>query len=128
MRKGEGKEPGPAPDAFVRVCPSRQLLARVGEKWALMAVVALADGPVRFGALLRRLEGISQKMLSQTLRNLEQDGLVTRTLVDERPLRVDYALTERGVSLLPLAVGLKAWAEANLHGVEASNRARRDGK
>jgi DNA-binding HxlR family transcriptional regulator len=111
----------PKPNAFVRVCPSRQLLARIGEKWTLMAVVALADGPVRFGGLLRRLEGVSQKMLSQTLRNLERDGLVTRTLVDERPLRVDYALTERGRDLLPLARALKAWAEANLHPVLTSN-------
>lgn len=114
---------GPAPDAFVRVCPSRQVLARIGEKWSLMAVVALAGGPVRFGGLMRRLEGVSQKMLSQTLRNLERDGIVSRAVVDERPLRVDYALTPRGRTLLPLAVELKLWAEANLHPIEADNRA-----
>jgi len=113
---------GPTPDAFVRVCPSRRLLARIGEKWALMAVVALAEGPVRFGGLLRRLEGVSQKMLSQTLRNLERDGLITRTLVDERPLRVDYALTESGRDLLPLAQALKAWAERRLRDVDEANR------
>jgi len=111
-----------APDAFLAACPSRQVLARVGEKWTLMAVVALADGPVRFGGLLRRLEGVSQKMLSQTLRNLERDGIVIRRLYDERPLRVEYELTERGFSLLPLARSLKAWAEANLHPVTRSNR------
>lgn len=113
----------PTPDCFVKACPSRQVLARMGEKWSLMAVVALAQGPVRFGGLLRRLEGVSQKMLSQTLRHLERDGLVTRTVIDARPLRVDYALTERGRSLLPLAKALKGWAEANLLAIVDSNRA-----
>lgn len=113
---------GPAPDAFVRICPSRDVLARLGEKWATLAIVALKDEPKRFGALLRRLEGVSQKMLSQTLRSLERDGLITRTLRDQRPLRVDYALTARGMDLVPIVLALKAWAEANLHDIEASNR------
>jgi len=113
----------PVPDAFAAACPSRQVLARIGEKWSLMAIVALADGSVRFGGLMRRLEGVSQKMLSQTLRNLESDGLVTRRVYDERPLRVEYALTGRGLSLLPLALSLKEWAEANLHAIVQSNQA-----
>lgn len=113
----------PKPDAFVRICPSRAVLARVGEKWTTLALVALAGGPLRSGALRRRLEGVSQKMLSQTLRNLERDGLVARTAFDERLPRVEYRLTERGRTLLPWVVGLKAWAEENLKGIERSNAA-----
>ena len=101
------------PDAFLRACPSRALLARIAEKWTLLVLVALRDGPVRFGALRRTVEGVSQKMLTQTLRALESDGLVTRHLYDEMPLRVEYELTKRGRSLLPLAADIKQWAEAN---------------
>lgn len=102
-----------APDAFLKACPSRALLARIAEKWALLVLVALEEGPTRFGALRRRIEGVSQKMLTQTLRALERDGLVTRHLHDEMPLRVEYALTDRGHELLPLAAQLKHWAEKN---------------
>lgn len=102
-----------SPDAFIAVCPSRPLLARIGEKWTLMVVVALADGAMRFGALRARIEGVSQKMLTQSLRNLERDGLVRRVVFDEMPLRVEYSLTPLGESLLPLAVELKRWAEAH---------------
>jgi DNA-binding HxlR family transcriptional regulator len=112
--------PAPAPDAFLKLCPSRAVLARIGEKWTALVLVALKDGPMRFGALRRRLEGVSQKMLSQTLRHLEQDGLILRTLHDERPLRVDYALTPRGADLAPLLVALKAWAERHLHAIQHS--------
>ena len=101
------------PDAFLKACPSRALLTRIAEKWTLLVLVALRDGPVRFGALRRRVEGVSQKMLTQTLRALEGDGLVTRHLYDEMPLRVEYELTKRGRSLLPLADQLKRWAETN---------------
>jgi DNA-binding HxlR family transcriptional regulator len=113
----------PPPDAFVRVCPSRAVLARVGGAWAVLALAALTDGPVRFGDLRRRLQGVSQKVLAQTLRGLERDGLVVRTAGEGRPPRVDYRLAERGRSLLPLATGLKAWAEANLEGIAQSNAA-----
>jgi DNA-binding HxlR family transcriptional regulator len=103
-----------APDAFLRACPSRAVLARIGEKWTALAVVALADGPLRFGALLRRLEGVSQKMLTQTLRGLEQDSLLVRKLYDEMPLRVEYSLTPQGQSLVPHLQALKSWAEAHV--------------
>jgi DNA-binding HxlR family transcriptional regulator len=103
-----------APDAFLKACPSRTVLARIGEKWSALAIVALADGPMRFGALRRRLEGVSQKMLTQTLRGLEQDRLITRTLYDEMPLRVEYRLTPPGETLVPLLQALKAWAEAHV--------------
>lgn len=101
------------PDAFLKACPSRALLARIAEKWTLLVLVALDGGPMRFGALRRRVEGVSQKMLTQTLRALERDQLLTRHLYDEMPLRVEYELTERGRGLLPLAARFKQWAEAN---------------
>jgi DNA-binding HxlR family transcriptional regulator len=112
-----------APDAFVAACPSRGLVARLGEKWALLTLVALGADKVRFGALKRRLQGISAKMLAQTLRTLERDGLVVRRIVCMRPVAVDYGLSKRGRNLLPLACALKSWAEKNLHAIEDSNRA-----
>ncbi|MBO6689328.1 MAG: helix-turn-helix transcriptional regulator [Henriciella sp.] len=93
-------------------------MARIGDKWATLVLVALADGPYRFGELRRRLDGISQKMLTQTTRNLERDGLVTRTLYDERPLRVEYELTSLGQTLVPQVKSLKSWAERSWHAVE----------
>lgn len=114
---------GPRPDAFLRLCPSRDVIARLGDKWASLALIALKDGPLRFGGLLRKLDGVSQKMLSQTLHGLERDGIVTRTVQDVRPLRVDYQLTSRGVDLVPVLASLKIWAEKHLHDIQASNRA-----
>jgi DNA-binding HxlR family transcriptional regulator len=93
----------------------------MGDKWTSLALVALKDGPMRFGALHRRLEGVSQKMLSQTLRSLERDGLLTRTVLDLRPLSVEYALTARAAELVTIMQALKAWAEMHLHTIAASN-------
>jgi DNA-binding HxlR family transcriptional regulator len=103
-----------APNAFLLACPSRAVLARIGEKWSMLTLVCLAKGPVRFGSLRRTIEGVSQKMLTQTLRNLEHDGLVTRHLYDEMPLRVEYELTALGKTLLPIVKDLKKWSERNL--------------
>lgn len=111
------------PDAFLKVCPSRAVLARIGQKWTVLAMVAMKDGPMRFGDIKRRLEGVSQKMLTQTLRAMERDGLVLRNVYDELPLRVEYALSSLAGTLLPLVIDLKAWAENALAAIEASNRA-----
>jgi DNA-binding HxlR family transcriptional regulator len=77
----------------------RDVLARVGDKWTVLVVTALADGPLRFTALHRRIDGVSQRMLGHTLRSLTRDGLVTRTAYAEVPPRVEYALTPLGRSL-----------------------------
>lgn len=111
------------PDAFLKVCPSRAVLSRIGQKWTVLAMVALQAAPMRFGDIRRRLEGISQKMLTQTLRAMERDGLVERNVYDELPLRVEYALSPLAHTLLPLVVALKAWAEDALETIEANNRA-----
>ena len=112
----------PQPDAFVAACPSRDILARLGGKWTLLILVALSRGPIRFGALRRQIEGISQKMLTQSLRRLERDGLVARQVFDEMPLRVEYRSTELGRGVLPIARRLKSWVEEHFHEIEAQQK------
>jgi DNA-binding HxlR family transcriptional regulator len=86
-------------DAFLARCPSRQLLDRISDKWVTLVLAALSDGPQRYSELARRIAGVSQKMLTQTLRSLERDGLVTRTVTATVPVTVSYELTELGRSL-----------------------------
>lgn len=97
----------PADEACLQM---RQVLDRVGERWSLLAVVALGDGPVRFNSLRRALAGVSQRMLTLTLRRLERDGLVLRTVHPTVPPQVDYALTPLGRSLLAQVQGLLDWS------------------
>jgi DNA-binding HxlR family transcriptional regulator len=101
-------------DPFEHDCPSRRLLDRIGDRWTVLIVVTLDDGPQRFGALAARVGGISQKMLTQTLRSLERDGFVTRTVYPEIPPRVEYDLTPLGRSLLQPLRALEEWAVANM--------------
>ncbi|MGW0146415.1 winged helix-turn-helix transcriptional regulator [Streptomyces sp. NPDC003333] len=116
-------------DAFLAVCPSRQLLDRISGKWVTLVLAALgggASGPdacggepraMRYSELQRLLAGVSQKMLTQTLRSLERDGLVSRTVVPTVPVTVSYELTDLGLSLCAMMRGLKAWAEAHMDDV-----------
>lgn len=107
------------PNVYAKICPSREVLAQIGEKWTSLIIGALADRTLRFGELMRFCEGVSQKMLTQTLRTLERDGLVRRQVfADELPLKVEYSLTELGCSLLPLVKLAKDWAESHLHEIE----------
>lgn len=107
------------PNVYAAICPSRQVLALVGEKWVSLIIGALEDKVMRFGELKRVCEGISQKMLTQTLRKLERNGLVVRTLyADVLPIKTEYHLTELGQSLLPIVQAAKLWAEDNLHQIE----------
>jgi DNA-binding HxlR family transcriptional regulator len=101
--------------------PVREILDRVGDKWSLLIIGMLAERPMRFGELLRNVDGISQRMLTLTVRHLERDGLVTRTAYAEVPPRVEYALTDLGRTLLEPALALSAWVSAN-HLVIAENR------
>jgi DNA-binding HxlR family transcriptional regulator len=102
------------PNAFVAECPTRDILSRLAEKWTMLTLAALRTGPMRFGGLRRKIEGVSQKMLTKTLRNLEEDGLVSRTVYDEMPLRVEYELTALGQDCAKRVVEIKLWAEANM--------------
>lgn len=93
-------------------CPAvREVLNRVGDKWSVQIVALLGDGPMRFSELRRSIEGISQRMLTLTLRGLERDGLITRTVFPEIPPRVDYELTRLGKTLLEPISALAEWAE-----------------
>jgi DNA-binding HxlR family transcriptional regulator len=112
-------------DAFLASCPSRKLLDRISDKWVALVLKSLADGPKRYSEVSRQLAGVSQKMLTQTLRSLERDGLVTRTVTPTVPVTVTYQLTDLGMSLQQLMVGLKEWAEAHM-GEVLANRERHD--
>ncbi|MCD7061314.1 winged helix-turn-helix transcriptional regulator [Pelagibacterium xiamenense] len=94
------------------------ILNRIGDKWSVMVVARLGGGTQRFSELRRSIEGISQRMLTLTLRNLERDGLVTRTVYPEIPPRVEYALTELGETLIGPINALWAWAEAHGQDIE----------
>ncbi|SEG08955.1 transcriptional regulator, HxlR family [Actinacidiphila yanglinensis] len=110
-------------DAFVAECPSRQLLDRLGDKWTTLVVSALAEGPRRYAELARTIAGVSQKMLTQTLRALERDGMVERTVTPAVPVRVDYELTPMGRELLPVLGAVKAWSEQYIAQVLTSREA-----
>ena len=103
------------------------ILARVGDKWTLLVVVALGDGPKRFNEIKRMVGGISQRMLIFTLRGLERDGLVTQTIFPTSPLRVEYELTELGSTLWRAVEPLGSWARAHMGEILVS-REKFDGK
>ncbi|MFD7699492.1 winged helix-turn-helix transcriptional regulator [Streptomyces caelestis] len=120
-------------NAFVAACPSRKLLDRISNKWVTLILAALGSDSahrpgtecagepraMRYSELARLLAGVSQKMLTQTLRSLERDGLVARTVVPTVPVTVSYELTELGLSLYGMMRGVKAWAEAHMDEVLA---------
>jgi DNA-binding HxlR family transcriptional regulator len=102
-------------DAFLAGCPSRQLLDRISDKWVALILAALEEPrALRYSELSRRLAGVSQKMLTQTLRSLERDGLLTRTVTPTVPVTVTYELTDLGASLQAVMHGLKGWAESHM--------------
>ena len=102
-----------------------EILQRVGDKWTVLVVGKLGDGPMRFNELRTAVGGISQKMLTTTLRGLERDGFVTRTVFPTIPPRVDYELTDLGQSLLEPVSALGEWARANTFRVSAARPALR---
>lgn len=104
----------PAWNVMLPSCPSRTSLARIASKWTAMIVIALSHGPQRFGVIRHEVGGISGKVLADTLRDLERDGLVTRTAYDEMPPRVEYELTPLGKTLREPLRALGAWAERHI--------------
>jgi DNA-binding HxlR family transcriptional regulator len=105
--------PKPKPDVFCAQCRSREVLDLLAEKWAVLLIHALAEGPKRTAELRRKVEGISEKMLIQTLRGLERHGFVARRAYPEVPPRVEYRLTALGSSLSGLVSALDRWVEEN---------------
>ncbi|WP_428926977.1 winged helix-turn-helix transcriptional regulator [Marinibacterium sp. SX1] len=110
----------PARRAQNYACPVRDVLDRVGDAWSVLVILELSRGPCRFNALRRVIDGISQRMLSVTLRHLERDGLLTRTVLPSAPPQVEYALTDRGLSLHAAIGTLNDWAERNQPGIRES--------
>jgi DNA-binding HxlR family transcriptional regulator len=108
-------------------CPVRQVLDQIGDKWSTLMLLALSEKPYRFGELRRLIPDISQRMLTQTLRDLQRNGLITRTVFPTQPPSVEYALTPLGKSLLDPLRMLVRWAETN-YGRIISAREHFDGK
>lgn len=102
---------------YDRNCPTRRLLDRIGDRWTVLIIGALTDGRTRYSQLNDRVDGISQKMLTQTLRGLERDGLVHRTVYSTIPPRVEYELTELGRTLEAPLLALEHWATAHMAAV-----------
>lgn len=118
--------PAPEPPAqapAIGPCPVRTVLDRLGDAWSVLVVLHLGAGPMRFNALKRAIGGISQRMLTVTLRGLERDGLVTRTVVPTTPPQVDYRLTRLGTSLTGPIGTLNAWALAHSDEIAAARAA-----
>lgn len=110
-------------DVFENHCPARMVLDRLADKWALLILNGLKDGPVRFNSIRRNIKGISQKVLSQTLKKLERDGLISRAVFPTVPVTVEYALTPLGHTLTETVDALAHWAEDHMDSVVAAQQA-----
>ena len=124
-QEGTFSEPGhtAVPTHDAELCPAvAEVLSRVGDKWSVLIIAQLGAGPRRFNEIKRMVDGISQRMLTLTLRGLERDGLVTRTVTPSIPPRVDYALTELGRDLLNPVQALGAWAVAHRTCIQAARQ------
>jgi len=109
-------------NAYLAECPSHNLLAQISSKWITLLLSALAGGSMRYSNLSRAIPSVSQKMLTQSLRTMERDGLLTRTVTAAVPVRVDYELTTLGRSLNVLMTQVKNWAESNMDNVYDARR------
>ena len=108
------------PDAYSANCPTRMVLDRIADKWAVLLLGLLVREPMRFNRLRREVEGLSQKMLAQTLRSLERDGLVSRSAFATVPVTVEYAITPLGRTLADTVDALRVWAESHMAEVTAN--------
>jgi DNA-binding HxlR family transcriptional regulator len=113
-------ETNPLWNVFDSHCPTRQVLDRIADKWTVLIIRRLANGTLRFAQLRRCVDGISQKVLTNTLRGLERDGIVTRRIYASVPPKVEYSLTSLGRSLCDLVEGICGWAEKNIEQVQAA--------
>ena len=110
------------PDVYSADCPTRRILDRIGDKWAVLILLLLRGEPMRFNQLRRAIEGISQKMLSQVLKSLERDGLIRRRVIATVPVTVEYSITPLGATLSKAVDALRDWAENNLKEVLNAQR------
>lgn len=109
-------------DCYVEGCPTRMVLDRIGDRWAVLVLGLLAERPLRFNQLRREVAGVSAKVLSQTLKGLERDGLVHREVFPTVPVAVEYRVTDLGLTLRALMADLTRWAEANIETVLDAQR------
>jgi DNA-binding HxlR family transcriptional regulator len=123
MHKSASNQSGREGNVFDPGCPARAVLEVLAEKWALLLVHMLANGPARTSELRRRIGGISDKMLIQTLRRLERNGFVERRAFPEVPPRVEYSLTPLGASLSEPITTLDRWVERHLPDIDFAQRA-----
>ena len=107
-------------DVLAAACPTRQVINRIGDRWSLLVLYSLEGGTLRFQQLRRTVDGISQKMLTQTLRALERDGLISRTVYASVPPRVEYALTPLGASLSQTIAEIRTWAYEHMDHIVAA--------
>jgi DNA-binding HxlR family transcriptional regulator len=128
-KKPKATYPRPAEVEYTPAnCHAREMLVRIGDKWSVYVIHVLGDaGTLRFNEIRNRVDGISQRMLTVTVRGMERDGLIVRTIYPEVPPRVEYTLTELGKTLRQLVRGLVKWSEAHLREVDAA-RAKYDAK
>lgn len=118
MRKKEER------NSIIEICPIRNVVARFGNKWALLVILVLNEsGRIRFSQLGKLIPDISTKVLASTLRTLEADGLVTRTVYSEVPIRVEYELTDIGRTLVPIIIQLTEWAQNNMKSIMHKRKA-----
>ncbi|MFF4023172.1 MULTISPECIES: winged helix-turn-helix transcriptional regulator [Nocardia] len=120
LRSADDADPTLEADVFARNCRSRPVLQNVASRWGALALVALREGPYRFSALRRRVDGISERMLSQTLQALERDGMIHREVQQTIPPRVEYTLTELGEQVADQLYGLIAILEDNIDVISAA--------
>lgn len=115
-------------NSIIEICPVRNVVARFGNKWALLVILVLSENePIRYNELGRRIPDISSRILANTLRTLEADGLVDRKAYNEVPPRVEYSLTDTGRSLVPIIIRLTEWAQANMKTI-ITHRTRHSGE
>lgn len=109
-------------DVYMQACPTRLVLDRLADKWAVLILARLDESPMRFNRLKREIEGVSQKALSQVLKKLERDGLVRREVFATVPVTVEYSITPLGRTLSTTATALARWAEENVEAVLAAQQ------
>ncbi len=109
-------------DVLAAACPTRQVINRIGDRWSLLVLSALEGGTLRFQELRRAVDGVSQKMLTQTVRLLERDGLIRRDVFPSVPPRVEYSLTPLGQSLSGRVAAIREWAYDNMATIESARR------
>lgn len=114
--------PQRAPNPYAAACPTRLALDRIADKWTVLILGRLAEQPMRFNRLRREIEGMTQKTLAATLRSLERDGLVSRTVTPTVPISVEYAITPLGLTLSDAVGALRLWAEEHIDSVLDAQR------